>query len=239
MPTERLLRGTAACGITFLVAMVANITLTAVGPNHMSPLPGELARVTADAAALRWSAALGMVGALAFAGLTVGLALILVHRARLAAAAVTALTGTTFLAVWTVSFAALAASSIAAEIGYGTDAIMGLGVLHTTTFLMAFAPAGVAVLAGRSAPGFGRIGSALSVMVGVCAMYSAFLVIPVEGEQSMFGLPIIIAFWGVPLWGAGAGYRLLRPHASRPREPHQRRLPQPPEYDTSPAGKTS
>ena len=178
MPTDRLVRGTAACGITFLVTMVANITLTAVGPNHMSPLPDELARVTADAATLRWSAALGMVSALAFAGLTVGLALILAHRARLAAAAVTALAGTTFLAVWMVSFAALAASSIAAEIGYGTDAIMGLGVLHTTTFLMAFAPAGVAVLAGRTAPGFGRVGSALSAVVGVCALYSAFLVIP-------------------------------------------------------------
>jgi hypothetical protein len=221
MPTDRLFRGTAACGITFLVTMVANITLTAVGPNHMSPLPDELARVTADAAVLRWSAALGLVGALAFAGLTVGLALILAHRARLAAAAATALAGTTFLAVWMVSFAAVAASSIAAEVGYGTDAIMGLGVLHTTTFLMAFAPAGVAVLAGRTAPGFGRVGTALSTVVGVCALYSAFLVIRVEGEQSLFGLPVIIAFWGVPLWAAGAGYRLLRPHVSPLPAPHQ------------------
>jgi hypothetical protein len=221
MPADRLLRSTAACGITFLVAFVANITLTAVGPNHMSPLPDELARVTADAAALRWSAALGMVGALAFAGLTVGLALILAHRARVAAAAVTALAGTTFLAVWIVSFAAVAASSIAAEVGYGTDAIMGLGVLHSTTFLMAFAPAGIAVLAGRTAPGFGRVGAVFSGVVGVCALYSAFLVVRVEGEQSLFGLPVIVAFWGVPLWGAGAGYRLLRPHSSRLSAPQQ------------------
>ena len=221
MPTDRLVRGTAACGITFLVAIVANITLTAVGPNHMSPLPDELARVTADAAALRWSAALGMVGALAFAGLTVGLALILAHRARLAAAAVTALAGTTFLAVWMVSFAALAASSIAAEIGYGTDAIMGLGVLHTTTFLMAFAPAGIAVLAGRTAPGFGRIGTRAQWCGRGVRPLLRIPRDPVEGEQSLFGLPLIVAFWGVPLWGAGAAYRLLRPHASRLSAPQQ------------------
>ena len=99
MPTDRLPRLTALCGVTYLVALVANITLTAVGPNHMSPLPDELARVTADAAALRWSAALGMVSALAFAGLTVGLALILAHRARLAAATVTAVTDAELLVI--------------------------------------------------------------------------------------------------------------------------------------------
>jgi hypothetical protein len=216
MGTDRLVSSTAACAVTYFIALVVNVTFTADGPNHMAELPAELARVTSHANALRWSSALGLIGALALAGLAVGLALILAERGRGPCAAVTALAGTSTAAVWLVSFAALAASSIAAETGFGSDAIMGLGILHTTTFLVAFAPAGVLVLAGRRAPGFGRVGATFSIIVGACAVFSAFLVIPVEGEQGPFGLPLLIAFWGVPIWGVAVAFRLLRPIASLP-----------------------
>ncbi len=216
MGTDRLVRVTAACAVTYFIALVVNVAFTADGPNHMADLPDELARVTSHALALRWSAALGLIGALAFTGLAVGLGVILAERGRRPSAAVTGLAGASTAAVWLVSFAALAASSIAAETGFGKDAIMGLGILHTTTFLVAFAPAGVVVLAGRRAPGFGRVGATLSVIVGACAIFSAFLVIPIEGEQGPFGLPLLIAFWGVPLWGVGVAFRLLRPIASLP-----------------------
>jgi len=211
MASDRLSRITAACGFGYLFTLVANVAFTTDGPRPFGSVTDEVARVRSVTTALRWSALLGEVGALFLGGLAVGLALLLLRRGRPAAGAVAAVAGTAAVTLESCSFAALAASAQSADRALGVDAVMGLGNLHTTLLLLVFAPSGVLVLASVAGRMWGRTGTVLSTVVGVSGIVAIGCVLSVREDAGPLALPLVIAFWGVPVWGAVLGYRLLRP----------------------------
>jgi hypothetical protein len=93
--------------------------------------------------------------------------------------------------------------------------MMGLGGLHSTTFLMAMLVAGVAIVTVGSSAIFGRIGSWAARVIGACGILSVASLLSVKLDQGPMGLFVFVAFIGTPIWLICVSIRLLMPSKAR------------------------
>ena len=149
--SRRLARTTGIAGLLYVAAVVVNIIGTTDGPRPDVDAVKEAARITAESTAIRWSALLGVFGALAFCAFTTGLALLVARSGRGVTGAALAVAGIMTGAIWIVSFAALAAAAQSAQTGARPDVTLALGALHSVTLLASFATAGACLLAAVAA----------------------------------------------------------------------------------------
>jgi hypothetical protein len=208
--TTRLARTTGVAGLLYVAAFVANVVGTTDGPRPNADALKEVARITAESTAIRWSALLGLLGALAFCAFTTGLALLIARSGRTITGTGLGVAGVMTSAAWIVSFAALAAAAQSAQTGARPDAAMALGALHSVTLLGSFATAGAALLAAVAA-GAVRTWSAraATTLIGCVGVASAFLVLDVDLDTGRFGVLVMLPFLGLPVWVAAMSVRLV------------------------------
>jgi hypothetical protein len=206
----RLARTTGIAGLLYVTGVVANIVGTTDGPRPNADAVKEAARITAESTAIRWSALLGVFGALAFCAFTTGLALLIARPGRGVTGAALAVAGIMTGALWIVSYAALAAAAQAAQTGARPDVTLALGSLHSVTLLASFATAGAALLAAVAADVVRtRTARAVTTVTACAGVASAFLVLDVELDTGRFGFLVILPFFGVPIWVAATSVRLV------------------------------
>jgi hypothetical protein len=207
----RLTRGTAVAGLLYVVLLVTNVAGTTDGPRPNAPAVREAARIAAHGTAIRWSALLGVLGALAFCAFTTGLALIVASTGRSVAAAAVAAAGAVAATVSLLSFSALAAAAQSAQRGAPATLTIGFGDLHSVTLLASFAVMGV-VLAAAVGSGVvrSRAGRLATVVLAGAGLASAALVLDVRLDAGPFGAVVVLPFVGIPIWVAALSVAMLR-----------------------------
>jgi hypothetical protein len=205
-------------GIAGLVAvgsMLTNLIFTTDGPRPDLPAKTEAARAVSEAGALRASALLIVLMALAIGAVFVLLGELAktdsaARRARLSLlrASVAAATG-----VWLVSAAVLAVVPQVAGSGLSPDLVTALGDVHSTLFFANSALLGATfVLAGWATDGVLPTWSRwIAVGVGACGIIAS----PTMGIRDFdlgHGIPVLFVlpfFLGLPLWLLSTSVALL------------------------------
>jgi hypothetical protein len=206
----RLARTTGVAGLLYAGAAVANLVGTTDGPRPDAAAVKEVARIAAESTAIRWSAVLGVLSAIAFCAFTTGLALLISRSGRTTTGAALAVAGVMTSAIWIVSFASLAAAAQSAQTGARPDVTMALGALHSTTLLASFATAGAALLASVAAAAVRtRSTRAVTTLIGCAGLASALLVLDVHLDTGPFGVVVVLPFLGLPLWVAAMSVWLI------------------------------
>jgi hypothetical protein len=158
---------------------------------------------------MRASAVLGFAAALAFAGFSLCLGLLLTRTGHPFAGAAAASGGVIFASADVVSSAALVVAVEAADRGLGSSVFAAFGDLHTAALLLALAPSGIVLLAAYRA-GFGRILSWAGIVIGLGCIVAAGAVMSEDFDRGPLGAAVVLWFLGLPLWLVAASIVLVR-----------------------------
>lgn len=217
----RLARVTGTAGLLYVAVLAANLVGTTDGPRPNVAAAKEATRIAAESTAVRWSALLGLLGALAFCAFTTGLASLLARAGERVGGAALGAAGVVTAAVWVVSFAALAAAAQTAQQGARPDLTMAMGSLHSISLIMSFAPAGVVLLTAVAAGAVRtKAARAATTLIGCAGIASAALVLDVHLDTGRFGALIVLPFLGIPIWIAIMSVRLAGNGALLPTSAH-------------------
>jgi hypothetical protein len=187
-------------GATYAIIIVVSVVATTTGPDPTVPVAAEAARMAAESEEFHWGSVLGVLAALAFGAFGVAAARLADARGRSLLAALTGASGQLTAAGLLVSFSALAAAAVSADAGFAPEVTVAMAHLHTTSFIGAFAPAGVTVLLACASGVFGRIATAAGGVVGLgCLVATGALLSPVL-DRGPVTLAVAVAFFGLPLW---------------------------------------
>jgi hypothetical protein len=192
-------------GPTYAVLLVGVITM-GTGPDPAEPAAAEAARIAVAGAQIRVGCLLGVLAAMAFGAFGVATALLARSRGRGVLAALMAGAALVTTAGWSVSFTAMAAASVSAEVGLSVDVFTALGgYLHSMTLIAGFAPAGVTVLLACACGLFGRFTAAFGLVVGIGSLLATGALLSSMLDRGPLGPAVAIAFIGLPVWLTAAG----------------------------------